>query len=204
MVSTPRPADPLRAYAHRAQEYADLLGHLDATAPEDRDRISRWATEQEGLVLDVGCGPGHWTGWLASRGVHIRGLDPVPEFVDIARSAHPGTDFRVGAFRDLTPASCAGILAWYSLIHTPPAEVSRQFSAIHTALRPGGSLLLGLFDALDSREPIPFDHAVTQAWAWPAPLMVTLLEEAGFVVEHQERRTDPGARPHVAVVARRT
>ena len=197
-------SDPRTAYGARAHEYAELLGHMEATAPEDRDLISRWAARQDGLVLDVGCGPGHWTGWLASRGVRIRGLDPVPEFVEIARTAHSGTTFTRGGFADLTPGTCAGILAWYSLIHTPPGELHRHLRACFTALQPGGSLLLGLFEALHDVGPAPFAHAVTRAWAWPASSMVRKLEEAGFVVVHQERRSDRGARPHLALEARRS
>lgn len=177
---------------------------MDATAPEDRDLISRWAARQDGLVLDVGCGPGHWAVWIASRGVRIRGLDPVPEFVDITCRAHPDLGVTVGGFEDLAPVSSTGNLAWYSLIHTPPVHVPRHLGAAFTALQPGGSLLLGFFGARHADAPTPLAHAVAPAWIWPASRTVRLLEETGFVVLHQEHRTDAGARPHLVLEARRS
>lgn len=50
----------------------------------------------------------------------------------------------------------------------------------------------------------PFDHAVTTAYFWPLDALARLVEEAGFTVTGRHARTDPGARPHGAIIARRT
>lgn len=191
----------LEAYARRAEEYTELLGSVEAMAPADVRRIETWARTACGPLLDLGCGPGHWTSHLAVLGLDVEGWDPVAEFVRSARDRHPGTVFRRAALADLDghPGAWGGILAWYSLIHLEPAEMPGALGALHRALRPGGTLLLGFFDG--ARQG-PFDHAVAPAQHWPVGRLIQLLEEAGFEVVAVETRTDPGARPHAAVHAR--
>ena len=48
---------------------------MDAVHPVDRRIVETWAGTVDGTVLDAGCGPGHWTAHLASRGVDVRGAD---------------------------------------------------------------------------------------------------------------------------------
>ncbi|MEO2096793.1 MAG: class I SAM-dependent methyltransferase [Brachybacterium sp.] len=191
----------LEAYARRAEEYTELLGSVEAMAPADVRRIETWARTACGPLLDLGCGPGHWTSHLAALGLDVEGWDPVAEFVRSARDRHPGTVFRRAALADLDghPGAWGGILAWYSLIHLEPAEMPGALGALHRALRPGGTLLLGFFDGVRQG---PFDHAVAPAQHWPVGRLIQLLEEAGFEVVAVETRTDPGARPHAAVHAR--
>lgn len=188
------------AYAARAQEYADLLGTIEAMDAQDRRCIETWAADVEGPILDAGCGPGHWTAHLAALGHDVRGIDPVPEFVEIARDSHPGLPYRVGSFADLhdTPGEWGGLLAWYSLVHLPPAEIPGVLASLREALRPAGHLLLGFFDGPRQEA---FDHAVTTAQFWPAEQMATLLEESGFSVQEVQRRANPGSRPHAAISA---
>ena len=125
----------------------------------------------------------------------------VEEFVRIARDRHPDTVYRRAALADLEghPRTWGGILVWYSLIHLEPAEMPGALATLRRALRPGGSLLLGVFDGTRQE---PFDHAVAPAQHWPVARMVELVEEAGLEVIEVETRRDPGARPHAAVHAR--
>lgn len=190
------------AYARRAEEYAERLGRLEAMAPADVHRIESWATATDGQLLDLGCGPGHWTAHLAALGHQVEGWDPVEEFVGIARRRHPEPVFRRAALADLEahPGSWVGILVWYSLIHLALAELPAALTLLHDALRPRGSLLLGFFDGPGQE---PFDHAVAPAWFWPTARTVELVEETGLEVIAVDTRQDPGARPHAAVHARR-
>lgn len=190
------------AYAARAEEYADLLGTVEAMAPQDRRRLETWAAGTDGPLLDLGCGPGHWTAHLTGLGHVIRGRDPVAEFVEIARRNHPGVLYELGAVEDLAgePRRWGGILAWYSLTHLDPEQLTFAMHDLHTALRSEGRLLLGFFDGPRQES---FEHAVTAAWFWPAERLAILVEDAGFEVLECERRQDPGARPHAAISARR-
>lgn len=192
-----------KAYGSRAAEYTRILGNIDATAPADRELISSWArAHPDGSILDVGCGPGHWTNWLHERGIDIEGVDPTPEFVDAALRRFPGVRFRVGRAEqlDVADSSLAGILAWYSLIHLSPDRMPEVLAEFARALAPGGGLLVGFFDGARLE---PFDHAITTAHYWPIDHLSFLIEQAGFAVTAHHTRVDPGTRPHGAIVARR-
>lgn len=190
------------AYTDRAGEYIDLLGSIESTAEQDQRLIAAWADSVAGPILDVGCGPGHWTGFLHARGHQVVGIDPVESFVEHARRSHPEVDYRTGWAEQLdTPdGGVGGILAWYSLIHTAPDRIGVVLAEFARALHPGGSLLIGFFEAAEQG---PFAHAVTTAQFWPVPELGSLLEAAGFTVTGTHTRTDPGARPHGAIVAHR-
>lgn len=248
------------AYGARAAEYVQAVGTMEATAPQDRALVERWAAQTAGPLLDLGCGPGQWTAHLAGRGHDVVGMDPATGFLEIARRAHPALRFRDGGVEDLDPAEpWGGILAWYSLIHLDPAGVPTALARVHACLVPGGRALIGFFAADDSARaraeragdgaaqaergeggaaqaergeggaaraeraatgttqveraadgaahdpaapgPEPFPHAVATAYRWPAETMAGLLQGAGFTLEHSEQRTDPGARPHAAILA---
>lgn len=188
------------AYGARASEYVDAVGRIEHVASADLALVGRWARDLEGPVLDVGCGPGQWTAHLAGLGVDVGGVDPVPEFVEIAKAAHPGIRFRLGRAEDLgvEDGSLGGVLAWYSLIHTHPERIDEALAEFVRCVRPGGGLAIGFFTG-PRREP--FDHAVTTAYYWPVEMLVSEVERAGFAVTHTETRTDPGARPHGALLA---
>lgn len=188
------------AYGERADEYAAVLGSMDAVHPDDRVLVDAWSDRHAGRLLDAGCGPGHWSGYLARRGHELIGLDAVPRFVSIARAAEPEVEFRVAQLEatGLPAGTVDGVLAWYSLVHHAPEDVPAALEEFHRVLRPGGGLLVGFFDGATLE---PFDHAVTTAWRWPVDRMAALVADAGFVVDEVERRTDPGARPHTAVSA---
>lgn len=93
-----------------------------------------------------------------------------------------------------------GILAWYSLIHTEPEQIGDILTEFARCLRPEGSLMVGFFEGV-TREP--FDHAVTRVYRWPVQELTNRVEAAGFTVTDTQTRTDPGSRPHGAIVAQR-
>ncbi|WP_402464614.1 class I SAM-dependent DNA methyltransferase [Isoptericola aurantiacus] len=175
---------------------------MAATHVQDRALVARWADERRGPLLDAGCGPGHWTAWLASRGNVIEGVDGAERFVEHARATWPEVPFRVAMLDSLgmPDGSLDGILAWYSLIHLPPAEIDGVLAEFARCLAEGGSLLLGLFDGADLSM---FDHQVAPAFTWSVDGAVSRLEAAGFDVVGHRRRADPGTRHHLDLVARR-
>lgn len=202
---TPADARPARtaaqaAYGARAAEYTELLGTMDAVADEDRLLVESWARRTGDALADVGCGPAHWTAHLTALGHDVSGIEPVREFVALARRAHPGVHVQPGSFQTLPADAFDGILAWYSSIHTPPSEMPLLLECAHRALRPGGSLLVGFF-AGDQLERL--DHAVTTAWYWPVDELSTLITAAGFTVVSHGTRQDPGTRRHGWIEATR-
>ncbi|MCS5510724.1 class I SAM-dependent methyltransferase [Curtobacterium flaccumfaciens pv. flaccumfaciens] len=189
------------AYSARADEYAALLGSMDAVHPDDRALVDAWAAGQSGALVDAGCGPGHWTAHLAQQGHRVSGIDAAPEFVEHARRTHGASvDFRVGSLDALSLAdgSVDGVLAWYSVIHHEPSRIGGPLDEFRRVLTPGGGLLLGFFEGAAVEA---FDHAVITAYRWPVVSLAALLDEAGFDVVDVHTRTDPGHRPHGAISA---
>lgn len=181
-----------------------MAGRLDQMDPRDIAVIARWRDETAGPLLDAGCGPGHWTAFLAEGGRTATGVDLSEAMIARARAAYQGLAFEVGSFRELPQrsASVGGILAWYSLIHTPPAAVPMVLAEFARVLTPGGGLLLGFFDG----EPRGgFAHAIAPAWFWSIDTLTAMLEDAGFSVVRSERRSrEPGEvsiRPHASIAA---
>ena len=190
------------AYGARAAEYVELLGSVDAMHPSDRELIGTWGDQLVGPAIDAGCGPGHWTDFLARRGVDIRGVDLTPAFVEHARRRYPELRFATGSVDalDASDASLGGVLAWYSLIHHAPDAMGSALDEIARVLRPGGLLLIGFFvgSAVDE-----FEHAVTTAYRWPVADLGERLRASGFEIVESHTRTGVGYRPHGAIVARR-
>ncbi len=189
-----------QAYSERAGEYTSALGAIDQMHALDRHRIGRWAKLISGRVLDAGCGPGHWADFLHRRGVDVSGIDLVAEFIDGARRRFPEVTFQVSSLRriDVADGSLDGVLAWYSLIHVPPAELPVILSELSRALAPQGQLLIGFFEG-DHAES--FDHGITTAYYWSIEQITSLLLAAGFDVIDIETRQDSGSRPHAAISA---
>lgn len=137
-----------------------------------------------GPIADLGCGPGRLTGYFAASGHDVLGVDLAPEMIQLARTAYPELRFSVGSMTalDIPDGELAGVLAWYSVIHTPPAVLPAILGEFRRVLAPGGYALVGFFSGTDlDDEPREFDHQVTPGFRWPTGRMASLLAEAGFV-----------------------
>lgn len=196
-----------RAYDDRAQEYVRAAGALEQMDERDRLVIGRWRDETSGALLDAGCGPGHWTAFLGEGNRSVSGIDVSTGLLASARERFPHVSFTRASFRDVPVEECAlgGILAWYSLIHTPPADLPEVLREFARAVAPGGSILIGFFDG-EARAP--FAHAVAPAFFWSAEALAAELSSAGFeVVGRESRDRAPGEisrRAHGHVIARRS
>lgn len=204
------------AYGARAGEYIALAGDLVQMADADRALIGEWRDAAAGRLLDAGCGPGHWTQFLHAGDSReacadgepraVLGIDLSAEFIGHARSRYPRLDFIEGSFTELPVAdgSLGGILAWYSLIHTPPEDLPAVLAEFARVLAPGGSILIGFFDGTPRES---FAHAVTTAYFWSADALAELLEPAGFTATASERRArvagEVSIRPHASLTATR-
>jgi SAM-dependent methyltransferase len=192
------------AYSSASERYIDLVDGSWQVDGEDAAFIRRHLAGVRGSVLDLGCGPGHWTAHLHSLGVQVSGVDLVPAFVEHARAHHPGPEFRLGSMLELDAPdrSVAGILTWYSTIHLPPPAFDGALVELRRLLVPGGVLVVGFFDSDDT--VAAFDHAVTTAYRWPLDVVVEHLAAAGLDVVDRLRREVPERpdRKYAAVAAR--
>lgn len=199
--------DVARAYDDRAQEYVRAAGTLEQMDERDRLVIERWRDETSGALLDAGCGPGHWTALLQEGSRPVSGIDVSAALLASARARFPLVSFAQASFRavPVEDAALGGILAWYSLIHTPPVDLPDVLREFARVLAPGGSILIGFFEG---QARAPFDHAVAPAFFWSAEALAAELSSAGFEVVARERRDrtpdEVSRRAHGHVIARRS
>jgi SAM-dependent methyltransferase len=192
------------AYSSMSRQYISLFDRGWADHEDDTALVRAHLTGLHGPVLDLGCGPGHWSAYLYSLGADVTGVDMVPEFIAHAQATHPGPTFRLGSMTDLDVPehSVAGILAWYSTIHLPPAELDRVLVGFRQLLDSSGVLVIGFFDS--DHEVAEFDHKVITAYRWPVEAFSQRLATAGFTeiqrLQHQvPERPD---RRYAAIAAR--
>ncbi|WP_313409369.1 class I SAM-dependent methyltransferase [Aeromicrobium sp.] len=189
------------AYSRLAEPYIEMFATGEHEHVDDLELIRRHLTTRPGVVLDLGCGPGHLTRFLADGGATVRGFDVSPEFIDHARKAHAGIEFELGSITELPlpDASVSGALCWYSLIHFAPEAIDGALTEIRRVLEPGGRLVVGFFvgDALE-----PFEHQVVTAYRWPFDDLALRLKAAGLDETERLQRDQQDRRPHGALVAR--
>ncbi len=165
------------------------------------------AREVGGTVADIGCGPGHVTSHLRGLGLHPFGVDLSPRMVEIARREHPDLRFEVGSMTDLDLAdgSVGGVLAFYSVIHVPDAEVPKVFAHFRRVLRPGGVVMVGFH--VGDRDRLKTEgyggHPMSvRVHRRPVERVAGWLRDAGFAIEAQVLLDPDGDVPGGMVVAR--
>ncbi|OGO38932.1 MAG: hypothetical protein A2147_11045 [Chloroflexi bacterium RBG_16_57_8] len=172
----------------------DREGIQDDDASVAYDRVSRWPVftfgrylvlrplagfQPQGLLLDVGCGPGHLTAAISRkfRGLNTIGLDISPKMASIARNnwprpAYDNLDFIIGDIKALPmPDDSADIIVSSLSLHHW-VEPEKAIAEMHRVLKPGGRLLI--FDLRrDSPRSIYYVFAVGQALFTPEAIRRT-------------------------------
>ncbi|GAA2560721.1 MULTISPECIES: class I SAM-dependent DNA methyltransferase [Streptomyces] len=196
-----------------AEDYAARFDGLHTAQPLDRAVLIGFAelVGKGGRVADLGCGPGRMTAYLASLGLSVFGLDLSAAMLAIARRENPDLRFEQGSMLDLDlpDGSLAGVVSWYSTVHTPHDELPALFTEFRRVLAPGGRLLLA-FQAGDEPRRLerPFGHPVTADFLRRRPERIAaLLEAAGFTVELRSVRAADEklgeSTPQAVLIARR-
>jgi SAM-dependent methyltransferase len=164
----------------KGDEVSDALSTAMINAFADLVRAGASA----GAVLDAGCGPGQWTDHLDRVGIRAYGVDLSPAMVAIARRYRPDLRYEVGSMLrlDAGDGSLAGVLAHFSLIHTPPDLLPRALAELARVLEPGGPLLVGvqLTDTAGAGGWAPYDHRASPAYRWTLDALAERLHRHGF------------------------
>ena len=95
-------------------------------------------------ILDAGCGTGYLSAKLRDRGARVTGVDLAGRMVEIARSDHPGIDFRVDSCTELATLADGQfdlVIANYVLMDMPDLGAAvRAFQALCPKDAPSGQL----------------------------------------------------------------
>jgi SAM-dependent methyltransferase len=201
-----------RSYDELAETVSELWRDDLDRKPWDRAVLGAFAelVEPGGRVADVGCGTGRVTAWLADRGLDVFGIDLSPGMLAVARRDHPHLPFSVGSLTDLQieDASLDGLVAFYSIIHVPPAQLPDVFAGFARALAPGGYLLV-VFQVGDDVRHITEAHGHSFDLHFhrrTVDEVVRFSADAGLAVSaHLEREPLPGSEltPQGYVLARK-
>jgi ubiquinone/menaquinone biosynthesis C-methylase UbiE len=148
----------------------------------------------DGKIVELGCGPGHVAGYLASRGASVSGLDLSPAMIGQAQRLFPEIDFQVGDMLALPfeDASLAGVVSFYSIVHFDEAQTERALAEMARVVLPRGIAAIAFHigsDALHRDEW--FGEAVNVDFSFHEPAVVRgQLEAAGFEIDSLDER-DP-------------
>ncbi len=181
-----------RIAARYAERYSDELDYK----PLERQLLGAFMPGATGRLCDLGCGPGHVAAYLHAQGREAIGVDLADGMIEQAQRLYPAVLFVRADMRDLPFASgaFAGIVAFYSLIHIPPAEMVRTLHELRRVLQQDGELLVGFHRGEEVRrvdtmldEPVQLDfHFFT------TQQMSDWITQTGFVVaEVTEREPYP-------------
>jgi SAM-dependent methyltransferase len=187
-IEQPADLDIVRtSYDRVADKYVELkLGDITAY-PWLRTSIDGFAAAVHGLgpVLDVGCGPGDVTAYLAERGLEVSGVDLSARMIEHARRLHPDQQFAVASATELEldESSYGGILGWWSLFNLPRNVLPLVLESFARALVPGGHLILGMHRGDGEIERTEAYGGVPVAWTtylWQPDDLWALLAAGGL------------------------
>ncbi len=133
-------------YAARAGEYDRI--YLKPERQADLRAIEAWLPDVFAghRLLEIACGTGYWTAFLAPVCTSITAIDLADETLQIARARpqNRAVDFRLGdAYAlpdelDRYPSAFAGF--WIS--HVPRSRLPAFFAGLHRHLEPGATVVL--------------------------------------------------------------
>jgi SAM-dependent methyltransferase len=135
------------SYDRVAEDYAREFCDELARKPFDCKMLDLLAEKVhgQGVICDLGCGPGQVAGYLYRRGAKACGIDLSPEMVKQAQRLNPQIYFRQGdmlGVMDVANSHYGGVAAFYSIIHIPRPHVVDALREIRRVLCFEGRLLL--------------------------------------------------------------
>jgi len=184
---------------------------IDDLAPVDEFHIggrpaSTHLFDQLGLsaddtVLDIGAGIGGTARFVAKTyGANVQGIDLTPEFCEVASSLNKlvGLDDLVtvieGSALDMPYADNSFSAAYMMHVGMNIEDKAALYTEIRRVLKPGGKF--AVYDILqgpnthDFEFPVPWATTQDTSFLATAEEMQSLLENAGFTIDHRLDRTD--------------
>lgn len=130
------------AFSRAAEHYERLAGAQQAIGETMWPRLPAHAE----AVLDLGCGPGHWSARLASHygpNCRVIGLDLAPGMLRMAQHRHGHVAHWIGADAAALPLADASLdLVFSNLAIQWCPDPDAAIAELHRVLRPGGRALV--------------------------------------------------------------
>jgi len=132
-------------YAARAAEYDRVYAKPERQ--DDLRAVERWlpARFTGRRVLEIACGTGWWTRFIASAAKHVVALDAAPETLAIARERLAGLPVDLVAGDAYDPPRAApphdAAFAGFWLSHVPRARLGAVLAGLHAVLQPEATVV---------------------------------------------------------------
>jgi SAM-dependent methyltransferase len=138
------PDSPAEYHAKLYHEFEGIEGFLG--------RHCRLPVERS---LEVGCGYGRLSPWLARLSGSHHAVDPNSEAIETAQTHYPSVDFRESTAQELPyeDDTFPLVVTWNVLMHVPPDDIEDAIAEIRRVLRPEGTLL-AMENTTDTTSPI--------------------------------------------------
>ncbi len=180
----------IAAYNRQSAEYAELAKTDQAQKGLD-EFLKQVPTG--GLILDLGCGPGHTAAEMVRRGYCVEAVDASPEMARLAKEHHD-LDVRICDFATIDAVDhFDGVWASFSLLHAPREQFSILLASVARALTLGGALFLGMKLGVGAER----DALGRQYTYYSRNELVEFLEAAGFRVLVETPGEGKGLAGHV-------
>lgn len=187
------PGDTVMAravYEATASEYARLVGPTISAATEtaeDRQLLADLVRlAGTGPVADLGSGPGRVAAMCHDHGLESIAIDMAFGMLRIGRGVHRHVPFVAGYLSSLpfTTGSFRAAVLWYSIIHTPPADLEAMFAEVRRVVAPRAPVLVA-FQAGDGgahERTDAYGTAMTMtSWRHDPAAVAAALTASGFV-----------------------
>lgn len=195
--SDPRLSPGTEAWAERSrlqaeafdaigERYDEAFPHKEGQEEHTRRLIDR--LPPGGHVLDLGSGTGLPTARrLVRAGARVTGFEISPRMIELARANVPEAEFVRADIMDLDPDERRydAIVAFFSLLCLPKAQIPAALGRICAALVPGGVLCLSMVEAEADDTPIPFVGEQVRVTGHGREELRTVVEEAGLAIEDE-------------------
>lgn len=184
-------------YNKTADNYADKFFDELSHKHFDRMLLQAFASENKmkGKMLDLGCGPGQTTRYLADYGISgIIGTDLSPGMIEVARKINPQLTFETADMLSLpyADATFGSAVAFYAIVHFTYSKLETALREVRRVLKPGGEFLFSFHIGNNTIHLAQFlDHDVNIDFQFfDTSRVLELLHKTGFgIIDCVERQS---------------
>lgn len=180
-----------KAYDYLAKAYADEWSDKPDRQLSDTF-ISFLPTSAR--ILDVGCGPGHYSQYFYDYGFNVSGIDFSKEMIEIAKEKYKEIDFSQQDMQNLAFENNSFDALWVcsSFVHIPEKKSVEVLNEFNRVLKKPGFLFVNAIIGdmpyrIESEDEIGGNYKGNGRffqWYPNSSYFIDLLCKAGFEVEH--------------------
>lgn len=180
-----------------SQQYADRYSDEIRLKPFVQEFLPDFLAnvQQEGLICDMGCGPGQVARYISQNfpeRKNLCGIDLSPKMIEQASRLNPGITFEAKDVLTMPEKEIYdAIIGLYFIVNFPVDKLPLLFRKLHQLLKPGGNMVLSFHIGEDHlhREDNLWDSGKGLSFYFFQPRTVkAALEANGFIVDEVRER----------------